>query len=438
MNELLNLLSGARIRASLRPTAWRKPNRVLYVVNHSLPFSSNGYAIRTHGVAAALVRAGVEVIAVSRPGVPWDRPGFCDDGFEVLHHIDGVRYLHLRHPSQIGKVQFDYVTQSEKALGEVLRVFNPSVVMAASNWLNALPAALAAQRAGLPFFYEVRGFWEISRASREPAWAESAQFDEVVKGETAVATAAARVFTLNRQMREELIQRGVPAPSIALVPNGFPGWPEPPSNDTELSRAALGSRARFLVGYIGSFNGYEGLEDLIEAVAWLRGGGVDVDLLLVGSGETMGVSISNNQREGCVTSLGYRQLADRLGIAEHLFMPGRVSPSETATYYEMLDVVVIPRRPVAVSEIVSPIKPLEAAAHGKRVLMSDVAPLADLVELCQNFSCFSKGSVASLVNKLMEILQSPLNPLPRCQALGGRTWDNNIRSMVSAIQEFGP
>ena len=323
MNELLNLLGDPNIFSHLKPTAWRKPRRVVYAVNHSLPFSSNGYAIRTHGVAAALVRAGIEVIAVSRPGVPWDRPGFCDEGFEAQHDIDGVRYLHLRHPSQVGKVQFDYITQSEVALGEVLRVFNPSVVMAASNWLNALPAALAARKTGLPFFYEVRGFWEISRASREPAWGGSAQFDEAVKGETAVAKAATRVFTLNRQMRQELIGRGVPAPGIALVPNGFPGWPERMSKNTELSRATLGSRARFLLGYIGSFNGYEGLEDLIEAVAWLRGGGCDVDLLLVGSGEAMGVSVSTNQQEGCAASLGYRRLADRLGIADHLFMPGR-------------------------------------------------------------------------------------------------------------------
>jgi len=342
--------------------------------------------------------------------------------------------VHLPHPSQAGVALPDYLARSAEAFGELLRVFRPHAVMAASNWHNALPAALAARAVGLPFFYEVRGFWEISQVARDPVWADSAGFRHEVEGETAVALAAERVFTINRFMRDELARRGVEQARVDLVPNGFAGWPAPAGEaDMPVTRAGLGIRARFVVGYIGSFNIYEGLEDLIEAVARLRGRGVDVALMLVGSGEPMGFAAAGNG-SSCPASAAYRALAERRGLGDHLFMPGRIPPEQAAAYYALLDAVVIPRRPLAVCEIVSPMKPLEAAAHGKRVLMSDVAPLAELVGLCPNFTTFRKGDVADLAARLAALLEAGERDLPRCAALLSLTWDRNVAPIVAAIQ----
>ncbi|MBS0368537.1 MAG: glycosyltransferase [Proteobacteria bacterium] len=408
--------------------------RLLYAVNHAYPCSSNGYAVRTHGVASALARAGVEVIAVTRPGTPWDRSGGEMSDFPLEHRIDGVRYVYLPSPSTLGKALPVYTEQAMDAFGELLRVFKPHAVMAASNWHNALPAALAARHAGLPFFYEVRGFWEISQVARDPAWAGSAGFQHEVEGETAVAQAAERLFTINRLMRDELVRRGVTTTKIDLVPNGFPGWPTPGSDRP--TRESLGIQSRHVVGYVGSFNVYEGLEDLIEALALLRRRGVDVALLLVGSGEPQGFGAG--QASECSATLAYLQLAARLEIRDFVFTPGRVPPEQADDYYDLLDVVVLPRRPFAVCELVSPMKPLEAAAHGKRVLMSDVAPLADLARLAPNFSYFRKGSVASLVERLLELLPAPVNTLPRCEALAELTWDKNVAPMLAAIKACAP
>jgi len=108
------------------------------------------------------------------------------------------------------------------------------------------------------FKHEVRGFWEISQASRDPAWAGLPGFLHEVAGETEVVLAAQRVFTINRHMRAELVRRGVAAEKVDLVPNGFAGWPSPVTIGVA-SHASLGVRARFVVGYVGSFNVYEGL-----------------------------------------------------------------------------------------------------------------------------------------------------------------------------------
>ncbi len=405
----------------------RRP-RVVYAVNHALPFSSNGYAVRTHGVAQALVEAGVDVIAVTRPGSPWDRPGFDEDGFKLEHRIDGVRYVHLREPSKAGKTLKTHTILATEAFNELLRVFRPHAVMAASNWHNAMPAALAARQAGLPFFYEVRGFWEISRVSREPGWLGSVGYAQAVAGETAVARAAQRVFTINRLMRDELVQRGVALDTIDLVPNGFAGLPRP--NEGGVTRATLGIKSKRVVGYVGSFSAYEGLEDLIEAVARLRVDGVDVALLLVGSSTgSAGLAL-----EGCPESARYRALAGERGLGDRLVLPGRVSPQEAEAFYALLDVVVIPRRPLPVTEIVSPMKPLEAVAHGKRVLLSDVAPLADLADVCPaHFSYFRKGDVSSLTEELRGVLAAGEFSPPKCCALAEMTWAHNIGPMVDVI-----
>lgn len=401
--------------------------RLLYAVNHSYPFSSNGYAVRTHGVASALVRAGVEVIAISRPGSPWDRPGFNDAGFALEHRIDGVHYVHLPDPRQAGMALPEYTLQASYAFAEVLRVFRPQAVMAASNWHNALPAAMAAQTVGLPFFYEVRGFWEISQASRDSGWGDTPGFAEAVAGETAIARAAECVFTLNRHMREELMRRGVADECIDLVPNGFIDMHH--AEDKRLQRHDLGVRSQFLVGYVGSFNSYEGLEDLITAVALLRGRGVDVTLMLVGSSTRAGGVAVND----CPVIRAYRELASRLGIVDYVYLPGRVSPENVSIYYDLMDVVVIPRRPDAVSELVSPLKPLEAAALGKRVLMSDVAPLVDLGSLCPNFSYFTKGDIDSLAERLGDLLAAgDFSPI-RCDSLGSMSWAHNIEPILAAI-----
>ncbi|WP_041718926.1 glycosyltransferase [Desulfurivibrio alkaliphilus] len=324
-----------------------------------------------------------------------------------------------------------------EALKTVLRVFKPAVVLAASNWQNALPAGIAARELGLPFAYEVRGFWEISRASREPEWGAGPEFEAVVAHETAVARGADRVFTLNRLMRQELLRRGVKEARVALVPNGIDAAAievGPAPRVGVPTRADLGLTSRYVVGYVGSFNEYEGLEALIRAVAALRRRGVDLSLLLVGASHKTGLSAPDAKAP---LETAYRELARSHGLAdEHLQMPGRLAPEAATACYNLLDLVVLPRRPLAVCELVTPMKPLEALAHGKPVLLSDVAPLADLAEISPQFHYFRKGDEADLANQVARLLQNP-TPIapPTPELLQTLSWPNRVKPIAQWVQE---
>lgn len=413
----------------------RYNSRCLYALNHSYPFSSNGYAVRSHLVAVGLVQSGVDTVAACRPGMPWDKQPGLDPSTSAAHSIDGVKYLHTRSPSRMHTHWEEYAERSTVVLAEMMRVFKPSVVLAASNWQNARPAMQAAQQLGLPFFYEVRGFWEISDLAQRPGNANSAGFKEAVEAETAVARQAERVFTLNRFMRDELVRRGVNASCIDLVPNGFPGWAAPAVNVP--AKDSLGLKSKFVVGYIGSFNAYEGLELLVQACALLRTQGLDVGVLLVGSGDAHGLGADGQQT--CTATRALKQLAADLGVSESVSLPGRVPAEQAAAYYALLDVVVIPRKPLAVCELVPPLKPFEAASHGKRVLMSDVAPLLDLAPLSKSFSYFTKGSVASLTQALARLLEEKDFGPFYSDELAQYTWQNNVKPMVQAFDDvLGP
>jgi len=213
MKELLASLE----RLAAPPAAlWRLPGCIAYVAAHSYPYSSGGDAARTHGVAAALVRHGHSVVVMDLSGGPWSQADY--DGRTLPHDIDGVRYLQLCEPGSADGSPPACLAAAE-ALKTALRVFKPCVVMAASAWENALPAALAAHELGLPFFYELRGFAEVARASAEPAWHGSAGFKRGMDMETAIAKAAARVFASDALLRGELDRRGVDAAKIELLPD---------------------------------------------------------------------------------------------------------------------------------------------------------------------------------------------------------------------------
>lgn len=405
------------VSAGAKVEPWRVPGRLAYVVSYAYPYANHGYAARTHGVATGLQQHGHSVIVISRPGRPWDLAGFDDPGFPLHQDIDGVRYLYLREPSARALTPDAWQEAAVGALEATLRVFKPSAVMAASNWENALPALKAARALGVPFFYEIRGFWEVTRASREPDWAQSAEYRQAVEHKTWIAQQADRVFTLNGFMRDELVRRGVPAERIELVPNGVSRLPALKPADSNLKQKLGIAEDERVIGYIGSFNPYEGLDQLLDACAELVRQGEKLKLLLVGDNQPLiGASAARVADTGLTDTPPW------------LIQVGRVHHEQVADYYALLDAVVIPRKPLAVCQLVPPMKAAEALAYGKRLVVSDVAPLAEYADKYECVLSFAAGSVASLAQALQGVLKLPA-PKPNTELLFSVHTEPMVRSL---------
>lgn len=396
--------------------------RVCYVLHNSLPYSSGGYGTRSHGVAGGLKAAGREVVVLTRPGFPLDiKTDLSEAQVPAEDLIDGIRYVRTLEPRRRGLSMLQYVTAAADAMEQQMRRLRPEVVISASNHVTALPALIAARRLGLPFVYEVRGLWEITRISREQEFEDTPAFAVQSLLEAKVAQLADHVFTLTEPMREELASRGVALERIELLPNSCdPDRFLPRPRDRELA-ARLGIPDGVpVIGYVGTFVDYEGLEDLALACTMLKNRGVDFRLMLVGNENASGTD------RGPITEQILR-IAEAEGMTDRLIMPGRVPHDEVESYYSLIDIAPFPRKPWPVCEMVSPMKPLEALAMEKAVLVSSVRALTEMIADGQTGRVFDKGSVASLADRLQELIDAPQQRLDlgrrgRAWVAAERTW----------------
>ena len=368
----------------LNPIKRHIAGRIAYIVSHGASYASNGYAIRTQGVAEALNMKGFETLCFVRPGRPWE----LDDSAKVNTQevVNGVRYIHAgKDGIFLPESEEDFLRKSVDYYVQMFQLFRPQFVMAGSDYKVGLPALVAASQLNLPFFNEVRGFWELSQAARQPSYDDSDEYVAQSARDTFVAAHSTAVFTLNETMKQELIGRGVKSESIQLVPNGLAGIPQP-NNDLQDLRESLGiDENDKVIGYIGSFNAYEGIEDLIEAVSELNAAEQTVKLLLVGDASA-------------ITKLG--ESTKSADSTPWLIRTGRVPHDEITKYFSIIDTVVIPRRSERVCTIVPPMKIVEALSFGKKVVVSNVPPLSEYAENFDSVLSFNAGSVKSLLSTL--------------------------------------
>lgn len=403
--------------------------RVAYVVSHGQSYASNGYAIRTQGVARALNEHGLDALCFVRPGRPWELEGWQGE-IAPETNIDGVRYIHSAWPGDgtnaggpggdAGGEPGDEKQHLEASVArfiELFRVYRPSVVLAASNYIVGLPAWIASRRLGLPFYNEVRGFWELSRDARESGYADSAAGRKEATRDAFVAKQAEKVFTLNQTMKDELKRRGVSNERIDIVPNGVDRIPEIKQPDTFLRRRLGIQEDEKVIGYFGTFNSYEGHDLLIDACAELVHQGEKLKLLLVGDDQP--VTRASGQ-------------SARLANEPWLVQVGRVSHEKVADYYALVDTVVIPRKPLAVCELVPPLKAAEALALGKKLVVSDIEPLAEYAQKHKGVATFQARSATSLAAVLKTSLKLPA-PKPSAELL----FSVHSEPMVKALKGEG-
>jgi len=417
------LARGAVLPGPARDTRYApRGNRVLYLLHNSLPHDSGGYATRTHGLVRGMRSHGWDVECATRLGYPKDikdSAGWSPPSDEV----DGVLYHRLREASRSYRsVDAErYLALNAKAVEKLARKRKPEIIHGASNHINGIAAVSAARRLGIPAVFEVRGLWELTRISRQPAFQGSELYNMIVKLETQACLEADRVITITEGLKELLVSRGVPQGKIVVVANG---------TDTSRFKQDLagGGRTRrelgipeqaTVFGYVGSMPQYEGLDDLIRAVARLDDAAMDRPawLLLVGDGDQFD---------------SLQELARQMGVSDRVKFTGRVPHDDVDRYYAAMDALVFPRKPQPVTETVSPMKPFEAMAMGKPVIASNVAALAEIVEDGETGLLFSKGSVDSLAERMMQLVQTPALG----QALSARalTWVREHRDWRTLSQ----
>src|SRR5580658_4970432 len=254
----------------------RTKGRVLHLVNDALPTTSAGYTIRTHEIVLAQQAAGLDPHVVTRCGFPVTQGTL--DGRRLVT-LDGIPYHRLlpwRLPARADQAAELSIDMAARLTEQV----KPSVLHAASNYVNAVTALAVGKKYGLPVVYEVRGFWEDTWLSRHPRGVDLARSELYRRNrdlETRCMLAADLVVTLGEAMRDEIVARGVPAEKVLIVPNAVSAEFLRPLPDGEALRTELGIKpAEHVVGVVSTLVPHEGIGTLLEATQLLRERGVEV------------------------------------------------------------------------------------------------------------------------------------------------------------------
>jgi len=363
--------------------------RVLHLLDHSLPEQS-GYSFRTVSILREQRALGWETLHLTTP-----RQGATTLAAE---DIDGWRFLRTpfapgwlaRHvPNAIYLAE---MRATARRLETVIDKTRPDILHAHSPVLNALPAWWVGRKRRIPVVYEVRALWEDGAVDHGTTREGSLRYRLSKALETFALRRATRVTTICQGLKREIAGRGVPLERIEVIGNGvdIAAFRSGGAADPELARR-LGLEGCTVLGFIGSFYGYEGLELLVDAFAELSGRNERLRLLLVGGGP---------QDESL------RRRVEQHGLRGKVVLTGRVPHREVAAHYDAIDLLIYPRLRTRLTEHVTPLKPLEAMAQGRLLLASDVGGHHELIRDGDNGFLFAAGDTGDLVAKVESLLAS--------------------------------
>lgn len=338
--------------------------RILHVLDHSLPLHS-GYSFRTRAILTAQQRAGLEVRGVTSVRHQASLP--AGSHVEAVEQHEGLTFHRTMEPvsGPPGLREWRDIAALARATEATAAIWKPDILHAHSPALDGLAAIRAGRRLGLPVLYEIRAFWEDAAVGNGTGSETSAKYWLTRQMENRVVAQADAVAVICEGLRDDLIARGFPADKIMVSPNGVDlelfGTPVP----ADPARAeALGLTGKTVLGFIGSFYPYEGLDDLIAAMPMLIARDPDIRLLLVGGGPA---------------EAALRAQAEASPAAHAIRFVGRVPHSEVEHYYSLTDILVYPRKAMRLTETVTPLKPLEAMAQGRLVAASNVGGHRELI-----------------------------------------------------------
>ncbi|MET4896353.1 glycosyltransferase, exosortase A system-associated [Sphingomonadaceae bacterium jetA1] len=399
--------------------------RILHILDHGLPLQS-GYTFRTRAILKAQQALGHSVAAVTGPR---QGPGAGrEDHDGLVFHRTPVAEGDTVGGGLRGEVAA--IAAHTRAIAAAVKTFRPDILHAHSPVLDALAAWRVARRAKLPLVYEIRAFWEDAAVGNGTGTEGSARYRATRALESWACRRADAVAVICEGLRGDLIARGIAADKIIVSPNGvdLTLFGQEPPRDPALARE-LGLEGAEVIGFIGSFYDYEGLDDLIAAMPRLVAARPLARLLLVGGGPM---------------EAALRGQAQASPVADAIRFVGRVPHQMVERYYGLVDVLAYPRKKMRLTDLVTPLKPLEAMAQRRLVAASDVGGHRELIRDGETGTLFAPDDPVAIADALAGLL-ADRGAWDRRRAAGRlfvekeRDWASNVRRYEPVYQSLlGP
>jgi PEP-CTERM/exosortase A-associated glycosyltransferase len=362
--------------------------KILHILDHSLPLQS-GYSFRSQYILQAQRKRGWQPVALTSPKheESWKLP--CDreeDINEVRYYRTGA----ISNSTLPFKKEIRLMMTLSRRIEEIIEIEKPDILHAHSPVLNAIPAVRLGRKLRIPVVYEIRAFWEDAALSHGTYRQNSLKYKLVKGSETWVCRNADLIGVLCQGLKDDLITRGIPSKKLTIIYNGINADDFKPCEPDQEFIANYSLKGKKVIGFIGSFYRYEGLDLLIDAFAYISATMPESVLLLVGGGEM--------EKE-------LREKIQRLNLSEKVIMTGRISHNRIPSIYALIDILVYPRYSMRLTELVTPLKPLEAMAMGKVLVASDVGGHRELIRNNETGILFPAGDMNALAQSIERLLQ---------------------------------
>ena len=360
------------------------PLRILHILDHSLPLHS-GYTFRTRAILKAQIESGWTVAGVTGARHTAEGPPI-----EIVDDLTFYRAL-TPLPAPSPMAEWREISALAKRIDEVITLFKPDILHAHSPVLTALAALRVAKKSKLPLLYEIRAFWEDAAVGNGTGSEGSAKYRLTKMIETYAVKRADAVAVICNGLKDDLVSRGIAADKIMVSPNGvdLTLFGDPPPRDDALALSLGIEPTAEVIGYVGSFYDYEGIDDLIAAMPALVAQRPAAQLLLVGGGP-------------CEVAL--RAQAASSPVADRIHFGGRVPHDQVERYYSLIDVLAYPRKKMRLTDLVTPLKPLEAMAQRRLVAASDVGGHRELIENGVTGTLFAPDDPVAAAREIAKLL----------------------------------
>ncbi len=392
--------------------------RILHILDHSIPLHS-GYTFRSRNILRQQRALGWHTAHVT--GL---KQGDCGSATET---VDGLCFYRTRPgASPLFRLpvldQWDVVRTLARRIEEVAAIEKPDILHAHSPALNGLAALRAGRKLNLPVVYECRAFWEDAAVDHGTSREWGLRYRVTRALETRVFRQANAVTTICEGLRAEIASRGIPAKKITVIPNAVDtdSFSFGAGADPALQQK-LGLTGKIVLGFIGSFYAYEGIPLLLQALPALLRQHPELRLLLVGGGP----------QEAQI-----RDTIATLGLQEAVILTGRVPHEQVQDYYNLVDIFAYPRLPMRLTDLVTPLKPLEAMAQGRLVVASDVGGHKELIEDGVTGRLFRAGDVEALAAVVNDLLEHSAQ-WPQLKQ-NGRRFVETERNWAASVARYRP
>ena len=395
--------------------------RILHILDHSIPLHS-GYTFRTLSILKEQRALGWETFHLTSSKQ--------EDCHVPEEDVDGWHFYRTQASDSAASRlpvlnQVVVMEQLTRRLTEVAKTVRPDILHAHSPVLNAIPALRVGRSLGIPVVYEIRAFWEDAAVDHGTSREWGLRYRLTRALESYALRNVDAVTTICEGLRGDILQRGISSDKVTVIPNAvnIENFSVNGSPDSELVRK-LGLEGKRVLGFIGSFYAYEGLPVLLTALPAMLLRDPDIRILLVGGGF--------QEKE-------LRALASQLGIEDKVIFTGRVPHDQVQRYYDLVDVLVYPRLKMRLTDLVTPLKPLEAMAQGRLLAASDVGGHRELIQDGRTGVLFRADDPDALAEKVLELLSKPeqwlgLRHAARSFVETERNWQGSVMRYQSVYE----